>query len=125
MQLSWLVRRRMVVLIPARGSARRNLLGDAALKNLLMSLLVGPPVGALHQHLQLRDGYVHDCGAHDRHAEASCRTFCAPCGSAGKPAVTRCERRGLQAGMHVSMLRAVVGLQRGECSGVGPCLWVS
>ena len=49
----------------------------------------------------------------------------APYKSAGKPAIKQCERCGLQAGLHASMLRVVVMLQRGECLGVGPSLWVS
>lgn len=51
MQLSWLVRRRMVVLIPARGCARTNPPGGAALRKQPTNLLVGPRPGALHDAL--------------------------------------------------------------------------
>ena len=61
MQHSWLVRRRTVVLIPARGSARSSLPGDAALRKLPTSLLVGPPANTLHQHLYPSDHGLHAC----------------------------------------------------------------
>ena len=120
MQLSWLVRRRrMVVPIPARGFARRNLRGGAVLRKRPTSLLVGLPPSALHQHLHSSGlGYVHVCGVHGGHAEARCqaRAFVeAPCESA----VKWCERHSLPAGMHASMWRMVAGVQCSKCLGVG------
>ena len=81
MQLSWLVRRRMVVLIPARGSARRNLPDGAALRKPPLSLLVGLPTSALHHQLHSAGfGYLHVCGAHNIYAQGSYQAQ-ASCGS--------------------------------------------
>ena len=64
---------------------------------------------------------MHVCGAHDRHAEGSCQT------QALKPLV-----RLLSTSVDVVVCRqacmqawVVVGLQRGDCLGVGARLWVS